>query len=51
MQQLREPLPLCFKEIATLIHQYQLIAKTQRKFTSNEALIRIDFRELLLQIQ
>lgn len=45
VHQLEETLPLVFKHVATITHQYQMIAELKRKLTQNEVLIHIDFSE------
>ncbi|CAH0397160.1 unnamed protein product [Chilo suppressalis] len=45
VQQLEETMPLVCKHVATITHQYQMIAKLKRKLTQNEVLIHIDFSE------
>lgn len=45
VQQVEETLPLVFQHVATITHQYQLIAELKRKLTQNEVLIHIDFSE------
>ncbi|GBP68342.1 hypothetical protein EVAR_31332_1 [Eumeta japonica] len=41
--QLEEKLPLFFKHVATITHQYQTISELKKKLTDNEVLIHIDF--------
>ncbi|GBP80108.1 hypothetical protein EVAR_55926_1 [Eumeta japonica] len=43
--QLEEKLPLFFKHVATITHQYQTISELKKKLTDNEVLIHIDFSE------
>ncbi|KAI8442439.1 hypothetical protein MSG28_005952 [Choristoneura fumiferana] len=45
VQQLEETMPLVFKHVATITHQYQMVADLKRKLTQNEVLIHIDFSE------
>ncbi|CAH0403160.1 unnamed protein product [Chilo suppressalis] len=45
VQQLEETMPLVCKHVATITHQYQMIAELKRKLTQNEVLIHIDFSE------
>ncbi|GBP65644.1 hypothetical protein EVAR_53453_1 [Eumeta japonica] len=42
--QLEEKLPLFFKHVATITHQYQTISELKKKLTDNEVLIHIDFK-------
>lgn len=45
MLQLEETLPLFFKHVATISHQYQTISELKKNLTDNEVLIHIDFSE------